>query len=124
VRVQVITACTRLASGYALISGLGILGAAAGSVANLLLHNRLLSLYIKRDGTCLHPVLLGWRFAVIALATGVFMYALIGQLDLWILAPVAALGYLMLTFLLKAFSGEDLNLFWRLMPSRMARKNV
>jgi O-antigen/teichoic acid export membrane protein len=124
VRVQVITAVTRLASGYALISGFGILGAAATSVANLLLHNHLLSLYIKRDGTCLRPVLLGWRFAVIALSTGVFMYALIGQIDLWILAPIAAVGYLLLTCLFKAFSGEDLILFWRLIPSWMARKDA
>jgi O-antigen/teichoic acid export membrane protein len=124
VRVQVITACTRLASGYALISAFGYLGAALTTIANLLLHNCLLSLYIKSDGTHLHIVLLGWRFGAIALIMGLVMYALIGQLELWILAPVAAVVYVSLTLLFKAFSREDLDLFWRVIPSRIARRDA
>jgi O-antigen/teichoic acid export membrane protein len=124
VRVQVITACTRLASGYALISAFGYLGAAVATVANLLLHNTLLSLYIKSDGTSLQTVLLGWRFAAIALITGLLMYALMGQFELWILAPVAALVYVSMALLFKAFSREDLDLFWRVIPSRVARRDA
>jgi O-antigen/teichoic acid export membrane protein len=123
VRVQVITACTRLASGYALISAFGYLGAALATITNLLLHNCLLSLYMKSDGSHLHLLLLGWRFAATALITGLIMYPLIGQLELWILGPLAALLYVSLTLFSKAFSRDDLDLFWRVVPSRIARRD-
>jgi O-antigen/teichoic acid export membrane protein len=124
VRVQVITACTRLASGYALISGFGHLGAALTTLANLLLHNRLLAIYIRRDGSRLHTVLLGWRFAVIALVLASIVYGLLGHVELWIMVPIAVLAYAALALLFRAFSNEDFALFQRLLPSRVARREL
>jgi O-antigen/teichoic acid export membrane protein len=124
VRVQSITACTRLASGYILISSFAHLGAACASMANLLLHNCLLSLYIKSDGTRLHTIVVAWRFAIIALMTGFMVHALMERIELWILAPVAALVYISLAVLFKAFSPEDLDLFRRVIPSRLARRDA
>jgi uncharacterized membrane protein len=84
----------------------------------------LLAIYIRRDGSRLHTVLLGWRFAVIALVLASIVYGLLGHVELWIMVPIAVLAYAALALLFRAFSNEDFALFQRLLPSRVARREL
>ena len=110
-RTQLITTCTRLVSGYTLIVSFGSLGAALATVANLLLHNCLLSFAIKRDGTQLSPWRVSWRFIVIALMMGATILPFNHQLPLWVLVPLAVAVYVTLVLVLKAFSPDNFALF-------------
>ena len=122
-RVQVITIVSRLASGYLLIGALASLGAAIATPANLLLHTLLLALYIKRDGTPIHFLRLGWRFALAALGMGVLTWALSDQLQLWALVPLGAAIYMALVYVLKALSPDDFALFRKIWRSTVAERS-
>jgi len=87
----------------------------------VLFHNRLLSLYVKRDGTQLHALRLCWRFALVALTMGAVILTF-RALQLWALVPLAAAIYVVLILLLRAFSPDDLALFRRIWQSGMAKE--
>ncbi len=118
VRAQTITFASRLLAGYLLISTWGAVGAAVTTLSNLLLHNRLLSFYIKQSGTRLSPLRLTWRFAVIAFVMGLVVAVFHDNLPLGVLVPLAAVVYVTLVVMLRAFSADDIVLFRQVLQSR------
>ncbi len=110
-----------LVADFALISRWGSLGAAVVASVISLVYSVLLVFFIRRDGSRVPTVRLSWRFALAAAGTGVVMWAIqsaIGasrELDLVLLAPAAIISYIMLVYLFKAFSPEELAMiqeFW------------
>jgi O-antigen/teichoic acid export membrane protein len=118
--VRIITLVTRIGGGLLLIASLASLGAAISTTANLLLNTLLLGFYIKRDGSQLRFVSLGWRFGLAALGMGILTWAFSHQLRLWTLVPLAGVIYTGLVFLLRAFSPDDWALFRKIWQPKMA----
>lgn len=109
-RIQAFTTVGRLAGGLLAIAWLGAEGAALSTVAILLIHNQLLSYYIKRDGTQVRVLRLGWRLGLAALGMGACVAAVMRLWtdQLWALVPLAAVAYVALAALFNVFSHEDL----------------
>ncbi len=111
-RIQGFTTVVRLGFGILAIAWLGAVGAALSTLVILLIHNQLLSHYIKRDGTNVQVPRLGWRLALAALGMA-GVTAAVMQLwtdQLWALVPIAAVAYVALAALFTAFSHDDLAL--------------
>jgi O-antigen/teichoic acid export membrane protein len=119
-RVRTITTVARLGLGFLLISSLGYLGAAIGTLIIFALNDLLLAIYVQRDGTRLYLLHLTWRFALAALGMGVFILAFGQQLHLLALVPIAAVIYGVLVILLKGFSSDDLALFRKIWQPGMS----
>ncbi|MGE0822337.1 MAG: flippase [Candidatus Binatia bacterium] len=124
VRVQSITAVTRLTAGGMLIAAFGALGAAITAVANLFLHNRLLAFYLKRDGVRLPTWRLTWRFALAASIMGVMVLACREHVHLGVLVPLAATLYVVLIVVCRAISAEELAFFRRLISLSVREKQA
>jgi O-antigen/teichoic acid export membrane protein len=122
VQVQLVTACTRIASGCVLIFMLGALGAAIATLGNLFLHSHLLARFLQRDGIRLEVWRLTWRFAAAAAVMGVMVWVLRSHTHLSLVVPVAAGLYAILLFVLRAFSADELTLVSSLLPARIRGK--
>jgi len=113
-RVRIVTLFTRLGGSYLLTAPLASLGTALSGLANSLFNTVLLGFYVRRRGSPLHLLSLGWRFVLASSVMGALTWALGHQLQLWVLVPLAGVTYTVLVFLLRAFSPDDLALFRRI----------
>jgi O-antigen/teichoic acid export membrane protein len=112
-KVQAVTTVTRLGGGIALAIPFAAVGAAASAIGNVALHVGLLAQRLRRDGTPLHLVRLGWRPALAAVAMGAFAWAVVPTLGLIPTVAAAVVVYVALAVGIGALSLADLELIWR-----------
>jgi O-antigen/teichoic acid export membrane protein len=107
-RAQAIMAAARLCLGCVLIPSLATIGGALSTATVMWLHTLLLGYYIRRDGTALGVLRLGWRASVAA--SGMVLVALAGitRLPLWAIFCSAVAVYAGLMAAMKGVSSEDL----------------
>jgi len=122
VRAQLVTTAMRLLSGAALIRWAHpLLGAASAVPVNLVLHNALLTHYLRGFKVRLPVLRLGWRFAVAALVMGGVTLVLSETVHLLVLVPSAAAVYAAIVFVLGGFSSD---VFPRVRPLEKAQAAV
>jgi O-antigen/teichoic acid export membrane protein len=122
-RVQLISTSIRLACSYALTLLLGAFGAALSAVISLAVHNAILLNRVRQGGTTLRPYRIASRFALGALLMGVVITVTLDRLDFWVVVPVAAATYVGLSFLIRAFSNDDLALMRQVLLSSKGGKH-
>ena len=113
-RAQVMTTFARLAMGVALIVPFAATGAAVATVASLALHLMLLVVYVRRDGTRIPVLALGWRPALAATGAGAIAVLTIGSLGLWATLALAVTAYLGLLWVLRGLPEDELRRLRRL----------
>lgn len=112
-RVMLVITGSELVGGVLLIKGLGSLGASISTSVSSLFYVLLLGICLRRSGGYIPFWDLSWRFCLAAIVMGCVTWACRSFLHLWLLVPLAALTYLVLVLLLRAFSPDDLALFRR-----------
>jgi O-antigen/teichoic acid export membrane protein len=115
-RVQLTTIPIRLTAGVALISAFEALGAAIVTPAALAMHGVLLARYVRRDGSSLGLIRLGWKLAVAASIAGGAVFALSGRLPLLALVACGTVVYVGVVILVKPFTHEELLALRRSLP--------
>lgn len=118
-QAMLIATGVELVGDYILISGWGSLGAAVITPAISLLYVLLLLFQVRREGTRVRPVQLGWRFGLAAVGMGLLTWALSLFVNIWLLLPGAALAYVLLVLALRGFAPDDVALFRELWDSRV-----
>jgi O-antigen/teichoic acid export membrane protein len=109
-----ISTALELVGDFLLISRWDALGAAVAATAISLVYSLLLMFFIQRDGSRTQPVQLTWRFGAAAGGMGIVMWAIglaigsNGPLSLVLLVPAALISFVLLVYLFRAFSPEDL----------------
>jgi O-antigen/teichoic acid export membrane protein len=117
-RVQVVTAATRIAGGIGIISALRALGAALTAPGVLVIQAVLFMRGMRRTETAPSNLLgLSWRFALAAAVMGAFVLAVMPVLSLWLIVPLAACVYCVLLVVFRAFSSSEMEVFRTLLPS-------
>ena len=111
----------RIAATVGLVLAWGAVGAAVAMLVSLTLYSVGLAILVRRDGVALRFAELGRRFALAALAMGALAWFLVSRVDVWFVIALAACAYVLLVWLLRAFSREDLALFRRAIRLREAR---
>ncbi len=112
-RMLAASTAIRLAGTVGLVLVWGAIGAAISALVSLSLYNAALLVLVRRDGVRLAVGKLGQRFALATAAMAGLTWLLVSWLQLWLVIPMAALSYVALVLLLRAFSTEDVALFRR-----------
>lgn len=121
-KVQVVTIVPRLVGGFALCAWLGSLGAAIAMPLSLGFHTFLLGIYVRRDGTRVNAVRVGWRFALAATATAAVAWISSRYVSIFAVAPIAIISYAVFAVIFGAVSGSDYTQARRLLRSAEARE--
>jgi O-antigen/teichoic acid export membrane protein len=113
--VQLITEILQASLALLLTPKYGCQGAAwallGGNLAYTLCH----VYYVKRDKTPLPLVRLSWRFVLASAVMGLFAWYFTPRLHLFLLIPGAAVVYLAMLWMLRAFSSDDVAMFKQMM---------
>jgi O-antigen/teichoic acid export membrane protein len=120
-RIQIFMIGVRLGIGSWLAASLAALGAAISALASTIVHLSLLIAAARRHGGHASIVASSWRFVLAAGLCGGVTWLAAGQLSSWLVFPLAALTYVALVVVLRAFSAEDVRMFRSLLPARRAR---
>lgn len=123
-RAQLVTVVVRLAGGYALIAWIAATGAAVATVGAFALNTALLALQLRRIGVPVRILRSAWRFALATIAMGGVLALLLGAVQFWLLVLLGMLVYVTGIVLFRAFSREDVALFRRLFPFRLAERGA
>ena len=116
--VQAVVAAARVASAVALIALWSATGAALSSAACSLLMLAALVRVTRRTGAHAPSPLVGWRFGVAAAAMAVAAAVAVEWLEVWLVAPLAAVAYAGAVALLRGLAPEDVALLRSLLPAR------
>ncbi len=100
-----------LAGDVVLISAFASLGAGIITPLISLIYLVILAWMLRRDGMHTHMVPLGWRFGLASVVMGMALWALSRSLSLFVVVPLAVIGYAGLTVVLRAFSQDDYAFF-------------
>jgi len=109
-RIQFITEIIQVLLAVWLIPSLGCYGAALALLGGNLAYTLFHIYFIQRNNIPLPLVLLSWRFALASIVMGIFTWFFIPMLQLFFLVPIAAVLYLAMLWMLRAFSSDDLAL--------------
>jgi O-antigen/teichoic acid export membrane protein len=114
-RGQLIADVLRTSIALLLTPRLGYRGAVWALIGGHLTYAIYHTYYVQRGGTRLPLVELGWRFVLASLVMGIFAWICAQWVHLSVLIPLAAVVYVALIVGLRAFSQDDLALFWQML---------
>ncbi len=89
----------------------GSMGAAIALLGGNLAYTAYFVYYLWREKSPIPLVRIGWRFVLASILMGLFTWLFAPWLHLFVLVPAAAIVYLVLLWILHAFSSEDVALF-------------
>jgi O-antigen/teichoic acid export membrane protein len=127
-RVQFITEVLQVLLAVGLTPKFGCLGAAWAVLGGNLAYAACHVHYVRRDKTPLPLFNLGWRFVLASAVMGLSIWLCAPRLHLIVLIPVAAIIYLAMLWMLRAFSSDDVALFRQVLSfskkSQLAQREI
>jgi O-antigen/teichoic acid export membrane protein len=124
VLVQAVSGIIRVILSFVLGSQFGAKGAAWALMGGYTVYTLMHVYYVNRGGTQLPFRKLGGRFALASGVMGAITLYLSSFFSFFLLIPLAVFIYLAMVILLRAFSEEDMAIFYQLFPWRLKAKST